>query len=136
MSAGLLVFLRQLSLMLLRELDLEDRSISRIDCHRLRCADLTGAGLRRISCDNRIAAETPYHTVGQWSRALFTHPQRPDGIIYRSRHNPQLKCLALFDRCRSRLRLRVTEGLMSGIRRSWTIRQVEKYNLAIEPADG
>ena len=127
------VFLRPLSLMLIREVDLQERSLSEIACNRLHCVDLTGAGLRRVSCDNRIATEKPYLTVGQWSRALFIHPQQPDGIIYRSRHNPQLKCLALFDRCQSRLKLGVTEGLMSGVRRTWTIGQIDKYKLAIEP---
>src|SRR5215469_4233543 len=53
------VFLRQLSLMLIRELDLQERSISQLTCNRLNCVDLTGAGLRRVSCDNRIAAEKP-----------------------------------------------------------------------------
>jgi len=127
------VFLRRLSLPLIRELDLQERSISEIVCHRLRCVDLTGVGLRRVSCDNRIATEKPYHTVGQWSRALFLHPQQPDGIIYRSRHNPQFKCLALFDRCQSRLKVRTREGLMSGMRRAWTIGQVDRYKLALEP---
>jgi len=127
------VVLRRLSLMLICELDLQERSISEIACNRLHCVDLTGAGLRRVSCDNRIATEKPYHTVGQWSRALFMHPQQPDGIIYRSRHNPQFKCVALFDRCQSRLKSGVTESLMSGVRRAWTINQIDKYKLAIEP---
>lgn len=127
------VFLRRLSLMLVCELDLQERSITEITCNRLHCVDLTGAGLRRISCDNQIATEQPYHTVGQWSRALFMHPQRPDGIIYRGRHNPQFKCIALFDRCQPRLKLHVTERLMWGVRRAWTIGQMDKYKLAIEP---
>jgi len=127
------VFLRQLSLMLIGELDLQERSISQIVCTRLHCVDLTGPGLRRVSSDNRLATELPYQTVGQWSRAFFLHPQRPDGIIYRSRHNPQFKCVALFDRCQSRLNLVVTNGLMSGARRAWTISQIDKYDLAIEP---
>ncbi|SPE56949.1 RES domain protein [Verrucomicrobia bacterium] len=128
------VFLRRLSLMLIRELDLQERSISEISCNRVHCVDLTGAGLRTLSCDNRIATEKPYDTVGQWSRALFMHPRQPDGIIYRSRHNPQVKCVALFERCQSRLKLGVTEGLMFGARRTWTIGQIDKYKLAIEPS--
>jgi hypothetical protein len=127
------VFLRQLSLMLVRELNLQERSISEIVCKRLHCVDLTGAGLRRVSCDNRLATEKPYHTAGQWSRAIFMHPQRPDGIIYRSRHNPRFKCVALFDRCQSSLKVRVTEGMMSAERRVWTIGQVDIYKLALEP---
>lgn len=128
------VFLRHLSLMLVRELDLEERSISEICCDSLCCVDLTAAGLRRLSCDNRIATETPYDIVGQWSRALFLHPQHPDGIVYRSRHNPQFKCVALFDRCQAQLSQILTEGLMSESRQPWTTAQVDKYKLALEPA--
>ncbi len=55
-------------------------------------------------------------------------------MIYRSRRNPQFKCLALFDRCQSRVNLTLTKGLMSGTQRPWTINQIAKYHLAIEPA--
>jgi hypothetical protein len=128
------VFLRRLSMMLIRELDLVERSISTIACKTLHCVDLTAVGLRKLSCDNRISTEMPYHTTGLWSRALFEHTQRPDGIIYRSRHNPQFKCLALFDRCRPKLALISTEPLMTGVRRVWSANQIAKYGLAIEPS--
>ena len=128
------VFLRQLSLMLVQEISLQERSITEIHVNRLQCVDISGSGLRRVSCDNRIATEKPCRTVGQWSRAFFLHPQKPDGIIYRSRHNPQFKCLAIFDRCQPNVSLGPTVPLMTGTRRSWTIRQITKYNLAIEPA--
>lgn len=129
------VFLRRLSLMLIAERDLEKRQLSEINCHRLRCVDLSSAGLRRVSCDNRIATEKPYQTTLRWSRAFFEHPQRPDGIIYRSRHNPRFKCVALFDRCQSRLKLSKSTSLMTGERRTWTIAQIMNYNLALEPSD-
>jgi hypothetical protein len=128
------VFLRRLSLMLIRELDLKERVLIEITCARLRCVDLTDSGLRQVSCDNRIATEKPYLVVGQWSRGFHTHPQQPDGIIYRSRHNPRFKCLALFDRCQSRLSQGQAEPLMEGHRRAWTMEQVNKYDLALEPA--
>src|SRR5437899_5803364 len=118
------VFLRRLSLMLIRELDLTGRCLSRIDCRALQCVDLTGAGLRKVSCDNRIATEKPYGAVGLWSRACFEHPMKPHGILYRSRHNPRFVCLALFDRCQPHLTLKLTEPLMKGTRRRWTVKQV------------
>jgi hypothetical protein len=127
------VFLRRLSLMLIRESDLKERILSSIACKTIQCVDWTGAGLRKVSCDNRISTEKPYGTAALWSRAFFTHPQKPDGIIYRSRHNPQFKCVALFDRVRPKLSLKSSEPLMTGTRRDWTINQVAKYGLAIEP---
>jgi hypothetical protein len=127
------VFLRQLSLMLLQESDLEQRALSQIACHSLACVDLTGSGLRRLSCDNRIATEKPYRTPGLWSRSLFEHPQQPGGIIYLSRHNPRFKCVAIFDTHQSRMRVISTEPLLREPRRAWTTDQITKYHLALQP---
>ncbi|HEY3860574.1 MAG TPA: RES family NAD+ phosphorylase [Verrucomicrobiae bacterium] len=126
------VFLRGLSLMLVREADFTGRSMSGIACKSLMVVDLTGAGLRKVSCDNRISTEIPFHTVGLWSGAFFAHPRQPDGIIYRSRHNPRFKCVALFDRCKARLGVEPSEALITGRRRQWTANQIDKYGLAIE----
>lgn len=127
-------FLRQLSLMLIAEMDLAERALGELTGSPLHCVDLSAAGLRRVSCDNRIATEKPYPATQAWSRAFFNHPQQPDGIIYRSRHNPKFHCVALFDRCRSRVHLLRSAALMSSARRAWTVAQVKKYDLAIEPA--
>lgn len=128
------VFLRELLLMVLTEQDLMDRSLATVATRQLRCVDLSGEGLRTISCDNRIATEKPYKTVGLWSRALFDHPERPDAILYRSRHNPELHCVALFDRCRPKLKFKtvIVEELM-GARRGWTADQLETYKLGLVP---
>jgi hypothetical protein len=128
------VFLRELSLMLIEESALRERVLSQIICRPVACVDLTGSGLRQLSCDNRIATEKPYITTGRWSRALREHPQQPDGILYLSRHDPQFECVALFDRCRLLLRIESTRGLLSRSCRSWTIDQIAKYHLALQPA--
>jgi hypothetical protein len=125
------VFLRNLALMVVAEVDLRARSLTSFATTSLRCVDLTGTGLRKLSCDNRISTEKPYKTTRLWSRALYTHPQRPDGIIYRSRHNPGFRCLALFDRCAAKLSTGTTEELMIATRRAWTADQLKKYNLAL-----
>jgi len=125
------VFLRQLSLMVVAEVDLRARSLTSIAANSLRCVDLTGAGLRKLSCDNRISTEKPFTTTGLWSRAIYSHPQQPDGIIYRSRHNPRFRCLALFDRCDARLSAHKTEELMVAPLRAWTAKQLKHYNLAL-----
>lgn len=120
--------------MVVAEQDLVDRSLATIATRQLRCVDLLGEGLRAISCDKRISTEKPYKTVGLWSRALFEHPERPDAILYRSRHNPQLNCVALFDRCRPKLKVKavIIEELM-GARRAWTADQLDTYKLDIVP---
>lgn len=127
------VFLRELSLLLIQESDLRQRVLSEISCGPVKCVDLTGHGLRQISCDNRLATEKPSQTTGLWSRAIFEHPQQPGGIIYRSRHNPQFKCVALFDRHARDLSLKSTESLLSGALRAWTVEQINRYKMAIQP---
>ena len=126
------VFLRQLSMMLILEADLRDRAIAEIACKNIQCVDMTGAGLRQLSCDNRISTETSYGTTGCWSRALFEHPQQPGGIVYLSRHNSRFKCVALFDRCQRQLKINSSVGLLSPSYRNWTISQVSNYNLAVQ----
>jgi RES domain len=125
------VFLRTLSLTVVDEVDLWARSLTSFAANSLRCLDLTGSGLRKLSCDNRISTEKPYTTVGLWSRALYTHPQQPDGIIYRSRHNPRFRCLALFDRCAAKLSAGSSEELMGVTRRGWTSDQLVRYDLSL-----
>jgi hypothetical protein len=127
------VFLRQLSQMLILESDLERRALSEIGCRAVDCVDLTGSGLRRLSCDNRVATETPYRTPRLWSRSIFEHPQQPAGLIYLSRHNPRLKCVAIFDSYIHHLSVKSSEPLLRGSRRAWTIDQIARYRLAIEP---
>jgi hypothetical protein len=81
------------------ESKLRERSLSRIQTRRpLRLLNLgeTGA-LTRIGADARIF--TASYTVSQrWSRAIQTHPEEPDGILYRPRHDPARFAAAFFDR--------------------------------------
>jgi len=81
------------------ESKLKERSLSRIRTQRpVRLADLAESGaLTRIGADARIFIAG--HTVSQrWSRAIQTHPDRPDGILYRPRHDPARLAAAFFDR--------------------------------------
>ena len=126
------VFLRELSMMLIREKDLEERALAQIVCQGLKCVDLSAAGLRKVSCDNRISTEKPYAVAGSWSRAFFEHPMKPDGIIYRSRHNPRFRCLAIFERGKDRVKVKKSEPLMLENRRACTLGQVDRYQLALE----
>ena len=125
------VFLRELSLMVVAEDDLQARALSSFEAASLNCVDLTGTGLRKVSCDNRISTEKPYETVGLWSRAFYIHPQQPDGILYRSRHNPKFRCLAVFDRGDAKLTDGSTEPLLGPNLRAWTADQLARYNLAM-----
>jgi hypothetical protein len=125
------VFLRKLASMSVAEVDLQSRAVSTFRARSLKCVELTGSGLRKLSCDNRISTEKPYSTTHLWSRALFLHPQQPDGLVYRSRHNPRFRCLALFDRCDAKLTEVRSEPLMDPPRRAWCSVQLDRYELAM-----
>ncbi len=63
----------------------------------LRLVDLTESGLARIGADLRLCAGD-YDVAQQWSGALHDHPAAPDGLLYRSRHDPGRLCAAVYDR--------------------------------------
>ncbi len=63
----------------------------------LRLVDLSGPGLAAIGADARLCVGD-YLVAQRWSRALWLHPQQPDGILYLARHNPAIVCAAVFDR--------------------------------------
>ena len=63
----------------------------------LRFVDLSGTGLARLGADGRLGTGD-YAIAQQWSLALWRHPEQPDGMYYRSRHDPSRQCAAIFDR--------------------------------------
>ncbi len=63
----------------------------------LRLVDLTGPALSQIGADGRLTTGR-YDISQQWALALHQHPEQPDGLLYRSRHDPSQLCAAIFDR--------------------------------------
>jgi hypothetical protein len=63
----------------------------------LRLVDMHGRGLSRIGTTNAISTG-PYAPCWAWSDYLYSHRDRPDGMAYASRHNPQQICYAIFER--------------------------------------
>lgn len=68
----------------------------------LRLVELHGPGLSRLGATAAVSSGI-YDVSQPWSRALYAHPVAVDGIVYRSNHDNGELCVALFDRCRSRL---------------------------------
>jgi hypothetical protein len=81
-----------------RETQLAVRSLALIEATRpLKLVDLTGPGLAQIGATSLLTAGS--HALAQsWSRALWSHPSRPDGLVYRARHDPSCICVAVFSR--------------------------------------
>jgi hypothetical protein len=83
------------------ENELRSRELSMVRASRtLRLVDLRGAGLARMGADAELTNGTDYDLTRRWSLALHDHPRKPDGILYRARHDPSRTCAAIFDRAR------------------------------------
>jgi hypothetical protein len=78
---------------------LEQRHLALVSANRLlKVVDLSGKGLAMIGADARLCMGDEYQVSQNWSLAIWNHPRRPDGILYRTRHDPGKKAVALFDR--------------------------------------
>ncbi|UCH95239.1 MAG: RES family NAD+ phosphorylase [Candidatus Aminicenantes bacterium] len=78
---------------------LEQRHLALVSANRLlKVVDLSGKGLAMIGADARLCMGDEYQVSQIWSLALWKHPRRPEGILYRTRHDPGKKAVALFDR--------------------------------------
>ena len=74
------------------------RAVSEVTASRdLKVVDFHGPGLSAVGLTNAISTG-PYNPCWAWSDYLWSHRDRPDGIAYTSRHDPQQICYAIFER--------------------------------------
>lgn len=94
-------FLRQRGVVVISKAELDARRVSTVRALApLRLVDLTGPGLATIGADASVVHGN-YGTTQHWALALWMHPEQPDGLYYQARHDPSVKCLAIFDRSQS-----------------------------------
>jgi hypothetical protein len=87
--------------------DLRGRCMTKVTPRRaLRLVDLTAEGLRKLNADERLATGDDYGVCRRWARGLWDHPARPDGLVYRARHDPSKESVGIFDRADRVLRFR------------------------------
>ena len=126
-------FLRVLGLRSVRAAELNVRGLARITASRpLQLVDLTGPGLNRIGADNRLSTGD-YQTSQRWALALHEHPERPDGLLYRSRHNPERFCVAIFDRAAHVLTAETLGSLADPANAALLADILDAYNLGLIP---
>jgi hypothetical protein len=77
----------------------------------LRLVDMvTSGGLTRLGAESTLTSGSGYKNSQRWSRALRAHPSKPDGIYYRSRHDPARMAAPLFDHCEGSIVIAETLG--------------------------
>jgi hypothetical protein len=96
----------------------------------LRLVDLAGRGLAKMGIDSRLASGA-YEIAQCWLCAFYHHPDRPDGLQYRSRHNPRLLCAALFDRTEELLSVKTYGSLPEHLGETGFYRLIERYEVGL-----
>jgi hypothetical protein len=97
-------FLRNPPVRILSLDDLASRSIATIEVRReLRLVPVHGPGLARLGVTAELASGADYSVSQSWSAALWRHPDKPDGILYRSRHDDSALCVAVYHRAKHNL---------------------------------
>jgi len=81
----------------LSRFELDSRSMTKASLSRkIILAHLRSDHLISLGLDERIATTDDYQITQEWSRFLWTHPQKLDGICYRARHDGEQISIALF----------------------------------------
>jgi len=81
-----------------KEHDSRSLSMLLVDFPRLKMVDMLGAGLQAMGLDNAVTMGA-YSETQALARALYEHPDAPDGIVYLSRYAVgQQPAVVLFDR--------------------------------------
>lgn len=114
-----------------RESQLVERALASIEVTRpLRLVDLTGPGLAQIGATNELTAGA-HPPAQRWSRALWSHPSKPDGLLYRARHDPSCLSVALFDRVQRHVRAIPLAGLLAPEHRGLLGEILDRYAFSL-----
>lgn len=115
---------------------LNTRSLAIIDSASvLRLVDLTGPGLARLGADERLCAGD-YDAAQQWSAAFHDHPEQPDGLLNRSRHDASRLCAAIYERTGRVLAASHTNSLTAPDARNLLATLLETYGFELIETDG
>ncbi|MCA1789816.1 MAG: RES family NAD+ phosphorylase [Thioalkalivibrio sp.] len=123
--------LRDLSLHAVPEAELRIRSCTRIHLRSpLRLVAMHGGGLRPNRADASVV-HGPYPNTWAWSKELWRHPDAPDGIRYRARHDDSGLSIALFERAAGSVERLETVELLDPRLATTLGRWLDRYKLGL-----
>lgn len=121
--------LREVGATLVSMAMLATRSVTTITITaELHLVELHGPGLARLGA-TALASSGAYDVSQPWSSAIYQHGAIVDGITYLSNHDNGERCVALFDRCRTRLREGRAEALMHDRKRLAAL--LDRYGVGV-----
>lgn len=98
----------------------------------LRAVQLRGPGQHTLGVTSAVSSVFPYDVPQAWSKALYDHLDQPDAIVYRSRHNDDELCLAIFDRAMDALE--ISQGVESDLLASaWFLDALDANQIGFSP---
>jgi hypothetical protein len=84
--------------------ELEARSVAEVGTRApLRLVDLSGETPIRMGVPSDVGKRENHNSGMRWSLALHEHPEKPDGILYRSRLDDGFRNVAVYGRSVGRL---------------------------------
>lgn len=123
-------FLRNPPVRILSLDDLADRFIATFTVRReLRFVPLPGPGLARLVVTAELASRNDYESSQRLSRALGEHSDKPDGILYRSRHDDSELCTAVYNRAQDGFVITHDESLVGDHGR--LVRLLRRYGVGL-----
>jgi hypothetical protein len=122
-------FLRAGRVRVVTETQLNEREWSVIEVLQdLSVVPLHGPALSLLGTTAAVASGA-YSRSRAWSAALHAHRDAPDGVRYRSRHNDDELCMALFDRAQGKVRVAATLPLRDPA--TGVISAIDAYDVAV-----
>ncbi|HET7233916.1 MAG TPA: RES family NAD+ phosphorylase [Longimicrobium sp.] len=111
---------------------IDSRALSTLAPTRaLRVVRLHGPGLARVGATAEVSHGPAYDVAHRWALALWSHPSRPDGILYTSRHDDDEFCVALFERDAGDLRVDAQQALIGTPLLTALLR---RYRVSLDPS--
>lgn len=110
---------------------LADRGLARFEIvSPLRLVAMHGPSLVPLGATSAVSSG-PHEFSREWSLALHEHPDHPDGILYRMRHDDDGFGIALFGRAASRIRYHSNRRLLDPELAGELVRWLDTYGAGV-----
>jgi hypothetical protein len=124
-------FLREPGTMLLEMDDVQARNLARIQALApLRLVAMHGPGLHAVGA-TAASCSGDYDVSRAWAAALHGHPEAPDGIRYRARHDDDGFAIALFDRVERMVADTESESLLHPSNIGYLAECLDRYGMGL-----